>query len=136
MVRMPVDPGGPGYCTIDIVAAVVLILRVVVPFPPSGVTVSGEKVHEVSDGNPEHANATVALNPLDGETVKVVVSDDPATTVIDVGLAPTEKSLWARATAVAVRDTLCGLPLALSAMERDAVRVPSAVGVKVTLMMQ
>ena len=37
---------------------------------------------------------------------------------------------------VPVRLTVCGLPLALSAMETAAVRVPAAVGLKVTLMMQ
>ena len=37
---------------------------------------------------------------------------------------------------VPVRETLCGLPVALSVIEREAVRVPLADGVKVMLMEQ
>ena len=40
------------------------------------------------------------------------------------------------AVAVPLRLTVCGLPAALSVIARLAVRVPSAVGRKVTLMMQ
>ena len=35
-----------------------------------------------------------------------------------------------------VRLTVCGLPVALSVMVTEAVRLPGAVGVKVTLMVQ
>ena len=42
----------------------------------------------------------------------------------------------AGATPVPVRLTLCGLPLALSVRMRAALRVPLAVGVKVTLIVQ
>ena len=37
---------------------------------------------------------------------------------------------------VPVSDTVCGLPLALSATESEPVRVPVAVGLKVTLIVQ
>lgn len=37
---------------------------------------------------------------------------------------------------VPLNSNPCGLPMALSAMETEAVRIPAAVGVKVTLMMQ
>ena len=40
------------------------------------------------------------------------------------------------ATPVPVRLTICGLPAALSEMLTDAVRVPAAVGVNLTLIMQ
>jgi hypothetical protein len=44
--------------------------------------------------------------------------------------------LTAGAVPVPERLTLCGLPVALSARVRDAVRVPLAAGVKVTLIVQ
>jgi len=37
---------------------------------------------------------------------------------------------------VPLRDTVCGLPAALSAIETEAARLPCAVGLKVTLMVQ
>jgi len=37
---------------------------------------------------------------------------------------------------VPLRETICGLPAALSLMDTSPVRVPVAVGVKVTLMVQ
>jgi hypothetical protein len=39
-------------------------------------------------------------------------------------------------TPVPVSETVCGLPLALSAIETEAVRVPEAVGLKVMLIEQ
>jgi hypothetical protein len=44
--------------------------------------------------------------------------------------------LIAAATPVPVRLTVCGLPAALSEMLTVAVRIPAAVGVNVTLIMQ
>ena len=44
--------------------------------------------------------------------------------------------LTAGAAPVPVRLTVCGLPVALSARVRDAVRVPLAAGVNVTLIVQ
>jgi len=46
------------------------------------------------------------------------------------------KTLAAAAAPVPVRLTVCGLPAALSEMLTDAVRVPVAVGVNVTLIVQ
>jgi hypothetical protein len=42
----------------------------------------------------------------------------------------------AGATPVPLKLTVCGLPLALSLMESDALRVPTAIGVNVTLIVQ
>jgi len=63
----------------------------------------------------------------------VAVADWPALTVMDAGVAFREKS---GAVAVPESETVCGLPPALSAMETEAVRVPVAVGLKVTLIVQ
>jgi hypothetical protein len=51
--------------------------------------------------------------------------------VSDVG-----ETLAVRETPVPLRLTVCGLPLASSLMLREALRLPVAVGVKVTLMVQ
>src|SRR5260370_741630 len=56
--------------------------------------------------------------------------------VPEVGEAESEKSLVVVLEPVPVRLTDCGLPEALSVMFRVPVRVPEAVGVKVTLMLQ
>lgn len=135
-VRAPFVPGRSGTSSRDVVVAVVLTLSFVVTAPLTGVTVAGEKLHIDSEGNPEHEKLTAVLNPLAGVTVIVVVPDEPAVKVIEAGLAATEKSLCAATAPVAVSDILCGLPLALSAMEMEAVRVPVLVGVKVTLIVQ
>src|SRR5208337_4077367 len=47
-----------------------------------------------------------------------------------------DERLTAGAVPVPERLTVCGLPLALSVMLTEAVRLPLAVGVKVTLMVQ
>jgi hypothetical protein len=46
------------------------------------------------------------------------------------------ETLAAAEVPVPERLTVCGLPVALSAMLRDALRVPAAAGVKVTLIVQ
>ena len=58
-------------------------------------------------------------------------------TVCDEKVKPVGATVTAGAVApVPVKGTVCGLPLALSAMDTDAVRVPDAVGSKVILMTQ
>ena len=59
----------------------------------------------------------------------------PGRIVADPGLVVSPKS-GGCVVAVPVTDTVCGLPPALSAMDTEAVRVPAAVGVNVTLMVQ
>jgi hypothetical protein len=115
--------------------AVVVMVAVVVTAAPLGVTLLGANVHDESEGNPEQAKVTAWLNPLAGVTVRVVLPVEPAVTVIALGLAETEKS-GATAAPDPESATVCGLPVALSAMEIDAVRAPDAVGLKVTLMVQ
>lgn len=73
------------------------------------------------------------MNPFDGVTVIVEVPDCPAVTLREAGEAFNAKS---GVVAVPEIATVCGLPLALSAMETEAVRVPVAVGLKVTLIAQ
>src|SRR5215467_11793901 len=53
-----------------------------------------------------------------------------------VRLAGESVTTGADATAVPLSETDCGLPLALSVMLTEAVLVPAAVGVKVTVMVQ
>ena len=67
----------------------------------------------------------------DALTVKVVESV-PITTMADLALAEREKSGFP----VPVRETLCGLLAASSVTLRAPVRLPLAVGVKVTLAVQ
>ena len=59
---------------------------------PDGVTVAGEKLHDVPESNPEQLNETAVLNPFSGMTEIVVVPLCPAVTVRDAGEAVTEKS--------------------------------------------
>jgi hypothetical protein len=75
------------------------------------------------------------LNPPDGLTLSVKAADWPAVMVPEVGEAKSEKSLVA-VEPIPVRLTDCGLPEALSVMLRVPVRLPDAVGVNVTLMVQ
>lgn len=102
---------------------------------PLGVTLLGEKLQDASDGRPVHAKATAWLNPFTGVTVRVEVPGVPGATLNVAGLAESEK-LAGAAAPVPLRATVCGLPLALSAIETDAVRVPLAAGLKMTLMVQ
>ena len=64
----------------------------------------------------------------------MTIPDFPAWIVREVEEEDIEKS--GAAVAVPESATVCGLPLALSAMDTEAVRVPGAVGLKVTLMVQ
>ena len=118
-----------------VVVAVVVIVIAEVTADPLGVTLVGAKVHVASEGNPEQAKVTAWLNPLEGVTVSVEVPEEPAVTVAKAGLAAIEKS-GAGAAPVPESATVCGLLLALSVIDTEAVRVPAAVGLNVTLIEQ
>jgi hypothetical protein len=75
------------------------------------------------------------LNPPDGVMVKLKVTDRPAVTVCDAVESENEKS-GVPVEPVPVRLTTCGLPEALSVTLTVPVRVPAAVGVNFTLMLQ
>ena len=60
---------------------------------PEGVTVSGVKLHDTSEGKPAaQLNDTVELNPFSGVTEMVVVTLFPEVTANVDGEAATEKS--------------------------------------------
>jgi hypothetical protein len=69
------------------------IVSVVVAAAPVGVTVAGEKPHDVPDGCPEQAKETAALNPFCGVMVTVtmplapdaMVNADGETAMVKVG---------------------------------------------------
>jgi hypothetical protein len=75
------------------------------------------------------------LNPPDGLTLRVKVADWPAVTVPEIAETESEKSP-AVLEPLPVRLTDCGLPEALSVTLKLPGRVPDAVGVNVTLMVQ
>ena len=67
-------------------------VRVVEAAVPEGVTVAGEKVHDVPAGNPEQLNETAELNPLAGVTETATVPLCPDLKAMDAGEAATVKS--------------------------------------------
>ena len=83
----PLRSTRPARC-IDVVAAVVAIVTVVVAAPDPGVTVAGAKVQVDLEGRPLQAKVTACENPPAGVTVTVAVPDWPAVTESVVGLAP------------------------------------------------
>ena len=52
--------------------AVVVIVRVEVVEPEPGVTLAGEKEHDASDGNPEHARDTAFVNAPNCWPIEIV----------------------------------------------------------------
>jgi hypothetical protein len=88
------DLGNQGPGAGRIAAAVVEAFNVSIDEAgaPDGVTVGGEKLHEVPEGNPEHVNETAELNPLTGVTETMLELLCPAITETDVGELATEKS--------------------------------------------
>jgi hypothetical protein len=87
-------PIGAGSCLLALVLAV--NVSAVEATVPDGVTVDGEKLHDVPASNPEQPNKTVELNPFSGVTVIVVDPLWPAVTVMEAGVAVTEKSSTGR----------------------------------------
>jgi hypothetical protein len=59
---------------------------------PLAVTDPGLKLELASDGKPATLNMTLPANPFLADTVMVEVADDPRTTVIESGIALSEKS--------------------------------------------
>ena len=74
--------------------ALVLAVRVSVveTVVPDGVTVAGEKLHDVPASNPEQLNETLEVNPFSGVIAILAFPFCPAITVRDAGDAVTEKS--------------------------------------------
>ena len=59
---------------------------------PLGVTVGGEKLHDVPEGSPEQLKTTAELNPFRGVTAIVIKPLFPGAKVSDAGEAAIEKS--------------------------------------------
>lgn len=124
---------GPGP---TITWAVVVTVIVVVDGPdPLGVTELGEIMQAAPWGAPLQVRLTAWLNPPDGVTVKLNFAGWPAVTGPVTAVAVSEKST-VPLVPVPVRVTFCGLPEELSVTLKVPVRVPEAVGVNVTLMLQ
>jgi hypothetical protein len=99
-----------------------------------GVIGLGETVQVASEGAPVHVKPTLWLNPPSPATLKVYVADCPDATVAEVeepGDAASVKS-WP----VPARAMVWGLLTPLSVIVSVPLRAPTAVGVKVTLIVQ
>lgn len=94
----------------------------------------GETEQVAAVGTPLHDRLTDPLNPEAGESCKLYVAVWPAVIVDEVDpplAAPSDKSV-----PEPLRETVCGLPAAVSEMLRVAIRAPVADGVNVTLTWQ
>jgi hypothetical protein len=120
----------PGNHTCE--AAVVVTVTVAVAVVPLNDTVPGEILHVAPVGAPLQVSVTIGLSPPPGvnEIAKLAVCPGVTATVA-APLGATVKS-WP----VPVSVTVSGLPGALSVMVNIPVRLPPAVGVKVTLIWQ
>jgi hypothetical protein len=102
-------------------------------FPSAAVTDPGVTVQVERLGAPVQVNATEPVNPPTGVMVTLKLSVLPAVTVcVDVGPVNPKSG----GVVVPVSGTVCGLPVALSVMVKVPMRVPAAVGVNVTLIVQ
>jgi hypothetical protein len=114
--------------------AVVKIVSVDVAGLAPGVTGLGENEQRDCAGNPPlQLKNTDPVKLLRALIVSVDVADPPAETVAVLGETEIEKS---GGTKFPSTDTVCGLPTALSLIVTIPLRVPVAVGVKVTLKAQ
>jgi hypothetical protein len=113
----------------------VWIVSVELAGDPPGVTLVGWNTAVATAGNPLAANVTALLNgPFCGVTVIVYVAEPPAEIVcgpvgelmVNVGAGDP----------VPFSVTVCGAPVALSAADSVAVRLPAEAGVNVTLIVQ
>src|SRR5258708_677616 len=102
-------------------------------FPSAAATDVGVTVQVERFGAPVQVNATAPVNPFMGGMVPLKLSVLPAVTFCVVVGPGNPKS---GGVVVPVSDTLCGLPVALSVMVKVPMRVPAAVGVNVTLIVQ
>ena len=96
-----------------------------------GVAEVGETVQVDWLGAPVQASETALENPFIPETCKLYVAEDPTVTVAEVELPATV--VRAKSVAAPVRLTEAGPPMASSTTVREPVRLPMAVGAKVTL---
>src|SRR6185437_14520916 len=87
-IGVPLNGRGPWLLALGLAVNV----RVVEAAVPDGVTVDGEKLQDVPASNPEQPNEIAELNPFSGVKAIVVNPLWPAATVIDAGVATTEKS--------------------------------------------
>jgi hypothetical protein len=101
---------------------------------PFGVTEGTDGVQVDSDGAPEQLSVTAPLNPLIGVTCRLYAAGCPAGTVA-VFEAPAATSI-VKSVPVPVSEIICGLPLASSVIATLATRLPVAVGLNVTLIVQ
>src|SRR5229473_3639644 len=102
-------------------------------FPSAAATDVGVTVQVERFGAPVQVNATAPVNPFMGVMVTLKLSVLPAVTFCVVVGPVNPKS---GGVVVPVSDTLCGLPVALSVMFKGPMRVPAAVGLNVTLIVQ
>ena len=100
-------------------------------FVPSGVTELGVTEQVAAVGAPLQLSEVVWLNPDTGAMVRVYSAAWPAVTVLELGEAEIEKPVPMPESA-----TVWGVPRALTVIVKAPVRVPVAVGVKVTPMLQ
>jgi hypothetical protein len=100
-----------------------------------GVTLAGWNVAVAPDGKPLAAKVTALLNePFCGVTVMVYVAVLPA--VIVCGPVDELMAKVGAGVDVPFKVAVCGAPVALSATESVAVRLPAATGANVTLIAQ
>jgi hypothetical protein len=112
-------------------AAVVIDTLVEDALVPLRLTVGDATVQPASLGAPAQVTDTVWFSPPSGITFKSNVVDCPAAIVDPLGDTTSEKSM-----PVPVSDTVCGVPLALSATDSTPVLLPLALGLNVTLIVQ
>jgi hypothetical protein len=77
---------------------------------------------------------TLKVTPRPDVAVALAVAVPPTAMVLGEKLIV--PMVWAKATPVPLKLTLCGLPVALLVIVIAPVRVPATVGVKVTLIVQ
>ena len=117
-------PGGASEA-----AVVVTLAFTFCELVPSSVMELGETRQVASDGAPEQVSKTGWLKPPSGVSVREALAVPPVVTV-RLGEEP-EATLSRKSIPEPESETVCGLPLALSEIERAPVRVPTAAGVNV-----
>jgi hypothetical protein len=98
---------------------------------PFNVTADGVTLQDAAAGAPAQVNEMDLLKPPSGLAARVKLVAWPAETVAEAGEAERAKSIPAPESAA-----VCGLPVALSAIERVPGRVPPVVGLNVILIVQ
>lgn len=111
---------------------VVTVTPTMAGVPPVTFAGFGETLQVDAVGAPAQVKLTLPEKPLAAVAVKLNVAVAPAATVAEAVPAVTAKPV----DPVPVRAIVCGLSLALSTIVSVPVRLPLAVGVKVTLTAQ